>query len=106
MIAPTRRQRGLSIVELMVSVAISVAVLSSLVYVYVGSRVAYRTNEALARVQETGRFALEWIARDLRQAGYMGCISRGTQFTIYSNPKPTLLPTGGVGLFGYEFAPG
>lgn len=101
MITPFNRQRGLSIIELMVSVAISVSVLSSLVYVYVGSRTAYRTNEALARVQETGRFALEWISRDLRQAGYMGCLSRGTQPIFYSNPKPTTLPTG-TALFGYE----
>jgi type IV pilus assembly protein PilW len=98
-----RRQRGLTITELMVSVAISIAVLSALVYVYVGSRGAYRTNEALARVQETGRFALEWISRDLRQAGFMGCLSRGVPITFYSNPKPGTLPFGSA-LFGYEFA--
>lgn len=82
------RQRGLTLIELMVSVAISLAVLSSLVYVYVGSRGAYRTNDALARVQETGRFALEFIARDLRQAGYMGCTSRDAEVTVYANPAP------------------
>lgn len=96
-------QRGLTITELMVSVAISIAVLSALVYVYVGSRSAYRTNEALARVQETGRFALEWISRDLRQAGFMGCLSRGVTPVFYSNPKPGTLPFGSA-LFGYEFA--
>jgi len=101
MTARIDRQGGLSITELMVSVAISMAVLSSLVYVYAGSRAAYRTNEALARVQETGRFALEWISRDLREAGYMGCLSRGASITIYSNPKPTTLPTG-AGIFGHE----
>lgn len=102
----SRRQRGLSIVELMVSVAISVAVLSSLVYVYVGSRGAYRNNEALARVQETGRFALEWISRDLRQAGFMGCLSRGASIAYQSNPRPEILPGVNqppvIGVFGYE----
>lgn len=97
----TRRERGLSITELMVSVAISVAVLSALSYIYVGSRGAYRTNEALARVQETGRFALEWIARDLRAAGFMGCLSRGVVPVFYSNPKPATLPSNRT-LFGYE----
>ena len=99
-------QRGLSLVELMVSVAISAAVLSSLVYVYVGSRGAYRSNEAQARVQETGRFALEWMSRDLRQAGYLGCLSRGASITYFSNPAPTILPGVGqptvIGVFGYE----
>ncbi len=100
------RQHGLSLVELMVSVAISGAVLSSLVYVYVGSRGAYRTNEALARVQETGRFALEWLSRDLRQAGFTGCLSRGMSVDYYSNPRPSLLPSLSdppvIGVFGYE----
>jgi type IV pilus assembly protein PilW len=100
------RQHGLSLVELMVSVAISAAVLSSLVYVYVGSRGAYRTNEALARVQETGRFALEWLSRDLRQAGFTGCLSRGMSVDYYSNPRPSLLPSLSdppvIGVFGYE----
>ena len=101
------RQRGLSIVELMVSVAISVAVLSALTYVYVGSRGAYRTNEALARVQETGRFALEWISRDIRRAGYMGCLSRGAPVTVFSYdksktpPGPAVLGVGSS-LYGYE----
>jgi type IV pilus assembly protein PilW len=96
------RQHGLSLVELMVSVAISAAVLSSLVYVYVGSRAAYRNNEALARVQETGRFALEWISRDLREAGFMGCLSRGASISVRSiDPTPALLPTI-VGVFGHE----
>jgi len=101
-----RAQCGLSLVELMVSVAISAAVLSSLVYVYVGSRGAYRNNEALARVQETGRFALEWVSRDLRQAGFMGCLSRGASITYQSNPVPKILPNVDqppvIGVFGYE----
>lgn len=92
------RQRGLSLTELMVSVAISVAVLSSLVYVYVGSRAAYRGSESLARLQENGRFALEWISRDLRQAGYLGCNSRSGALAIRSTTPPLLL----VGLNGFE----
>ena len=91
----------------MVSVAISLAVLSALVYVYVGSRGAYRTNEALARVQERGRFALEWISRDLRQAGYMGCLSRGGPISVYSYDKsktPPGPPLSGMGspIYGFE----
>jgi len=95
------RQHGLSIVELMISVAISLAVLSALSYVYVGSRGAYRTNDALARVQETGRFALEWLARDLRGAGFQGCISRGTPLTIYSRNPPGRVDFGAA-IYGYE----
>ena len=97
------RQRGLTLTELMVGVAISVAVLAALSNVYLGSRSAYRTNEALARVQETGRLALDLIARDLRSAGFAGCLSRGAQVSVYSKPPPAGLPTA---LRGYERATG
>lgn len=70
-------QRGLTIIELMVSVALSLIVLSALTYVYVSSRGAYRSNEAVARVQENGRFAMDWLSREIRSAGFYGCVSRG-----------------------------
>lgn len=74
---PIRKQRGLTIIELMVSLAISLIVLSALTYIYVSSRGSYRTNEGLARVQENGRFAMDWLSREIRGAGYYGCVSRG-----------------------------
>jgi type IV pilus assembly protein PilW len=99
------RERGLTLTELMVSVAISLAVLAALSNVYLGSRGAYRTNEALARVQETGRFALDWISRDLRSTGFAGCLSRGAQIAVYSNPRPAGLGSL-TALRGYERAAG
>jgi len=41
--------------------------------VYVDASRMYRFNEGLARVQENGRFALEFIRRDARVAGFWGC---------------------------------
>ena len=99
------RQRGLTLTELMVSVAISLAVLVALSSIYLSSRGAYRTNEALARVQETGRFALDWISRDLRSSGFAGCLSRGARVTVYSNPRPAG-PVPLAVLRGYERAAG
>lgn len=98
-------QRGLTLTELMVSVAISLAVLVALSNVYLGARGAYRTNEALARVQESGRFALDWIARDLRSTGFAGCLSRGADIAVYSNPRPAGL-TSLAAMRGYERAAG
>ena len=96
------RQRGLTLVELMVSVAISLVILSALTYIYVSSRGAYRANEALARVQETGRFALEWLTRDIRQAGYFGCLSRGLVPDIYADPPPPDGASPGTAVKGFE----
>jgi type IV pilus assembly protein PilW len=74
---PARRQRGLSLVELMISITIGLIVMGALTYIFVGSRGAYRSNENLARVQETGRFGLDYVARDLRMVSFAGCRSRG-----------------------------
>ncbi|MCU0765536.1 MAG: PilW family protein [Burkholderiaceae bacterium] len=88
MARPARRERGLTLTELLVAAAVGLAVLTALGSVYLASRAAYRTNEALARLQENGRLAIDWIARDLRSAGFAGCLSRDAQITVYSNPRP------------------
>ena len=69
----TRAIRGLSLVELLVALAIGLLIVAGVVQVYISARQAYRTTEALARVQEAGRFALSFLARDIRMAGYSGC---------------------------------
>lgn len=63
-------QSGLSLVELMVAVTVSLFLLAGVMQVFLGSRQSYRTSDALAWVQESGRFALDLISRDLRQAGH------------------------------------
>ncbi|RMG35290.1 MAG: hypothetical protein D6720_07520 [Gammaproteobacteria bacterium] len=70
---PYGRQRGLSLVELMVAMLLSLLLLYGVVTIFMGNREAFKVQEALARVQETGRYAIQTIVRDLRQAGYQGC---------------------------------
>jgi type IV pilus assembly protein PilW len=71
-----RRQGGLTLIELLISVVIGLMVLGALLVVYLGSRAAYRSSDSLARVQEAGRFAVEFIAQDARMSGFAGCRSR------------------------------
>ncbi len=71
-----RNERGITLIELMISMALSLIVVGAVSYVYVGSRGAYRSNEGLARTQEVGRFALDYIASDLRMVSFAGCRSR------------------------------
>lgn len=65
-------QSGLSLMELLVAMTLGFMLLAGIGTVYLSSKQTYRTQEANARVQETGRFALEMIARNLRQAGAQG----------------------------------
>ncbi len=70
-----RRQRGVTLVELMVALALGLLITVAMLKVYVDASGLYRFNEGLARVQENGRFALEFIRRDTRVAGFWGCDS-------------------------------
>jgi type IV pilus assembly protein PilW len=68
-------QKGVTLVELMVALAIGLLVTVAMLKVYVDASGMYRFNEGLARVQENGRFSLEFIRRDARVAGFWGCYS-------------------------------
>ncbi|NIP73104.1 MAG: prepilin-type N-terminal cleavage/methylation domain-containing protein [Gammaproteobacteria bacterium] len=67
-------QRGLTIVEIMVALAISLLLLVGVVQIFTGSKQAYRTQDALSRLQESGRFAVSFLTRDIRMADFWGCI--------------------------------
>jgi len=66
-------QRGMSLVELLVALTISLVILGGIYQVFVSSTTTYRENEQFARLQENARFAMAIIGRDLRMAGYTGC---------------------------------
>lgn len=72
-----RSQKGLSLIELMVSLAIGALLLLGLVQVFSATNISAQMGTALSRVQENGRFALDFMRVDLRMAGHMGCTSGG-----------------------------
>jgi len=71
-----QRSRGVSLIELMVSLVIGSLLILGAVTVYMQSRNTYRTNEASSRLQETARFAMDVIEPDVRMAGYWGMTNR------------------------------
>lgn len=71
------RQRGLSLVELLVAMALGLLLLAGVTQVVLGSKRSYQSGVALAELQESGRFALEAIAQDLRNAGFTGACAGG-----------------------------
>lgn len=80
------RQAGLTLVELMVALTVSLILLGGVVQIYSGSKTAYRMTENLSRLQENGRFAMEFLARDIRRADFWGCL--GTVSNITNNLDP------------------
>ncbi len=68
-------QRGLSLIELMISLVISAAVIAGSVQVLVSSKRNYLDQDEVVFIQNNIRYALDLIGRDVRMAGYMGCAS-------------------------------
>lgn len=66
-------QTGLSIVELMVAMALGLLIIGGILYTFISSRPVFTANDAVARIQEDGRIAMERLTREVRQAGYTGC---------------------------------
>ena len=71
-------QKGFSLIELMVSLVIGLILIAAITQVFVGSKVTYSMQSGLSKIQENGRFAMAFLSRDLRQAGYSGCTSNAT----------------------------
>lgn len=69
------KQLGLSMVELLVAMVIQFILLGGMVYVYTSSKVMFRVNEQISRVQENGRYATDALLYDIRMSGYAGCRS-------------------------------
>jgi type IV pilus assembly protein PilW len=69
------RQRGLSVVELMVSLVISMAVVAGSIQVVAGSKKSFIDQDEVTFIQTNARFALDLMGKDIRMAGYMGCAS-------------------------------
>ena len=73
------RQLGLSLVELMVALVLGLILMFGIIQVFFASKQTYITNEGMARMQENGRFALEFMSRSARLAGYIEPIYIGNK---------------------------
>lgn len=69
------RQNGFTLVEILVALTLSVLLLAGTIQIFVSSKQAYRTQDALARLQESGRYATDLLATDIRKTGYTGCMA-------------------------------
>ena len=64
-----KSQSGLSLIELMIALVIGLLLTSAMLIAYVTSSRTYLLQNAMSEVQESGRFALHAVLKDLRQSG-------------------------------------
>ncbi|WP_299595523.1 PilW family protein [uncultured Microbulbifer sp.] len=101
-----RKQYGISLVELMISITIGLILMTGVIQLFLSSRATFSTQQAVARVQETGRLAMEFLSSDARMAGYMGCMSRNANISNMLNTPNSLLYDYATPLEGVDNATG
>ncbi len=63
---------GFSMIEMMISITIGLVIVAALVGVLTSSSSSTKSNSRSSELQSNGRFALDYLKRELRQAGYRG----------------------------------
>lgn len=82
-----KRQRGFTIVELMVAVAVGLIIIAGVGQVFVSNKHAYRYIEGVSTLQEQANYALDFIGSQAAAAGY---IRNSFNFGTYANNKITM----------------
>jgi len=86
----SNKQRGLSLVELLIAMTVGLILISGMVAVFSGNKRSSEMNQAMANMQENARFALDAISRDVRMAGFQGCVDvNNSKARILANNAPT-----------------
>ncbi len=73
------RQRGFTVVELMVAMAIGLVVSAVVVTMFAASSRSYRVTDAMGDLQEAGRIAMTTLQRDAHLVGFRGCNSNNVR---------------------------
>lgn len=94
-------QHGFTLIEMMIALLIGVFLLIGVVQIFSSAKQAYRLQENLSRLQENGRFAMDFITKDIRMVGYVGCSSKVIPNSIL-DPAKISIPYLTAGLNGVD----
>jgi len=64
------KDKGFTLIELMVAMTLGLLILLVMTQLFAGSKQTYRVQDSLTRVQEDGRLAMYFVSREIRKAGY------------------------------------
>ena len=71
----TKRERGMSLVEVMIAITIGAVLTTGTVQMFVANSETQSLMMGQSRMQESARFAFDFIGRSIQRAGYRGCYS-------------------------------
>lgn len=94
-------QQGMTLIEIMIALLIGAFLLGGILHIFINSKQTYRMQEGLSRMQENGRFAMSFLERDIRMAGFRGCNSTTTPTNNLNSPTD-FLNAFGTAIEGFE----
>lgn len=90
-----RRQRGVSLVEIMISLVLGLMVTGAIVQIYLTTKRQNNVQTGLTGRQESARFATQIIQQDAQMAGFRGCLrDAGTVVNTLNNDTDFLYDFG------------
>ena len=98
------RQRGFSLVELMIALLLGTLVIAAAGGIFIANRQTFRSTDNLGRVQEGMRTSFELMARDIREAAGNPCSNAVPLANVINAPTSrwwTSMQNWGVGMRGY-----
>lgn len=78
-------QRGLSLVELMIGITLGLLLMAGAVQVMLSSSEVFRATDGQSRIQENGRFAMDFLTQSVRMAGYRSSENTSTNGNVVFN---------------------
>lgn len=94
------RERGMTLIELMVALGIGSFLMVGAMTVFMNSRTTFRVNESIARLQENARYVFDVMEPDVRMAHYWGLRTRSYAIddrAAPDEPVSLLSPSGDCG---------
>lgn len=106
-------QYGMSLIELMVSLTLSLLLLAGVFQIFISSKQGYQVQQSAGLLQENTRFALRDLTHFIHSADYWGGVEAET-ITLHANIGDAYAARGGcdatwaldleAGIFGYDGA--
>lgn len=96
---------GMSLIELLIALVLGMTLAAGVIQIYVGSTTTERSQDARLRMQEGGRFGINFLSQEIRMAGYLGCLGsiEGTTANNILDGEPASFQPG-WGIQGWEAA--
>ncbi len=66
------KQQGFTLIELMIAAILGLVLIGGMIQIFLGSSQTFKVQRAIAEVQDKGRTAMDFISREIENAGFGG----------------------------------